>query len=482
MIEPNLYRKNKINLADYDFQKDIQNRLIMSRLSVDGMEVLEELLYSPPRFSVEDLYEGVDVSPAVVDETLSLLAPTGLFEREGNNIIVNKDQRKYFESQMTKFEEGFVPGMEYLQSLLRKVPIHVLPQWYPIPRTSNNIFDSLVEKFLQTPQIYQRYLLELNLGDDILSSILQDVLSAPNFEIEASELKKKYSLSDESFEELALQLEFNFVCCVSYRKTDSSWKKIITPFQEWGDYLRFIRESRPQVFSENVQRYRPSDFSFIDDLTALLEATYEGPIALQIDEHERWIPSPSAALKLAELIEGSDLNDRNGKEKFNFYISQLIKKSCFLRLARIEGSELKAADEIRHWLDLSIEQRALSMYRHTITLIDEDDFGAEVATDRNIKEIEKSLGSLIGLDWVLYDDFLKGLTASLSEESRVTLKKVGRYWRYALPPYTESELALIRKTIMEWLFEAGIVAIGTANGKPCFRVTPLGEKLFSIDV
>ena len=30
MLEANPYRKNKINLQDYDFEKDIKNRVLMS--------------------------------------------------------------------------------------------------------------------------------------------------------------------------------------------------------------------------------------------------------------------------------------------------------------------------------------------------------------------------------------------------------------------------------------------------------------------
>ena len=41
--------------------------------------------------------------------------------------------------------------MEFIQLLLRKVPIDILPTWYPIPRTSNSIFDSLIEKYMKTP-------------------------------------------------------------------------------------------------------------------------------------------------------------------------------------------------------------------------------------------------------------------------------------------------------------------------------------------
>ena len=126
--------------------------------------------------------------------------------------------RKYFESQILKFEEDFYPGIEYLQGLLRKVPIQILPTWYSIPRTSNNIFDSLIEKYLITPHTYERYLSELTFSDEILTDIVRSVHQAPEYKVRADEIIKKHHLSHEQFEEHLLLLEFHFACCLRYEK------------------------------------------------------------------------------------------------------------------------------------------------------------------------------------------------------------------------------------------------------------------------
>ena len=60
----------------------------------------------------------------------------------------------------------------------------------------------------------------------------------------------------------------------------------------------------------------------------------------------------------------------------------------------------------------------------------------------------------------------------------MSLKKTGRYWKYSLPDYSEDELKLIRQVIHQWLFEGGIIATGTYNGKDCLRITPLGQSMF----
>jgi predicted transcriptional regulator len=477
----NPYRKNKINLADYDYQKDIQNRLVMARFSPEDLEVLEEILYSPPKLPVHDLVETLDLDKDVIQKTVTMLQETGLFTLENDTIIMNKEMRKYFEAQILKFEEGFTPGMEFLQSLLKKVPIHVLPTWYPIPRTSDNIFDSIVEKYLETPQTYQRYLLELNLGDDILSSIVEDVFNADNFRLFSDDIKEKYGISNEKFEEHMLHLEFNFVCCLVYNKIDGKWKQVVTPFHEWREYLRFRRENQPKSATEeeNVVKYRPTDFAFVDDMTTVLEMADAGDIVLKLDEQERWIPETVTARQIAERIGGYDLNIKEEKDNFNYYISQILRKIIFVKLGRIDESVLKMVSTATEWLNLPIERRALSMYKHTLNNCECEDISADVATEKNIREIEKTISNLIDKGWIYFDDYLKGITASLSEESSVVLKKVGRYWRYTIPVYNDAELTLIRKTILEWLFEAGIISIGTYNAKACFSVTSLGKKMFS---
>src|SRR5690606_655670 len=102
---------------------------------------------------------------------------------EGDTIFVDKDKRKYFEIQISRFDEDFVPGMEFVQGLLKKVPIQVLPLWYATPRTSNNIFESIIEKYLLTPQIYQRYLSELSLGDPLFTSIMRDLFVSADLKL-----------------------------------------------------------------------------------------------------------------------------------------------------------------------------------------------------------------------------------------------------------------------------------------------------------
>jgi hypothetical protein len=171
MTELATFRKNKIELSEYEYEKDVRNRALMATFTSRDVEVLEEILYSSLRIPLSVLEQNVELSADELAPILAKLAPCGLFTVETDHVIVDKEMRKYYEQQVLKFEEDFKPGMEYLQALLKKVPIHVLPTWYAISRTSNNIFESIVEKYLQTPQTYQRYLMELHFGDKVQQGI-----------------------------------------------------------------------------------------------------------------------------------------------------------------------------------------------------------------------------------------------------------------------------------------------------------------------
>ena len=479
MLELNPFRKNKVSLQDYDYQKDIQNRLLMAQFKEDDLKVLEEILFGHPKLTVSSLAQDLLMEESDVAAILTKLSHSGLFSIKDHQILLNKEMRKYFEAQLQQFEEDFIPGMEYLQSLLRKVPFDVLLTWYPIPRTSNNIFDSLVEKYLLTPQIFQRYLMELQFNHPKISSIVEDVYRASQFYIEASQLKKKHDLSDEEFHEIVLHLEFNFVCCLVYKKRGDEWIQVVAPFYEWQEYLKFLKESKPKALEneKSVLRWRDSDFAFIEDMTQLLKLVKESPLQLNLNKNEEWIPDKSSLKSLLKLI--PSFNPSFQEDFALSYLGKLVQKLVFLGLCKIQDSTLKIHDSSDEWLRLSIENRALAVYKHTLTKLESLPFSTEVGTERSIREIEKSIHCVLHLGWVEFSDFLKSVTAIVSKDSKICLKKLGKSWKYTLPKYTEEEVHLIKTTIMDWLFEAGFVSLGYSEDKRYFRVTPFGQTIFS---
>lgn len=444
MLELSSARKNKVNLVDYNCQQDIENRMLMSDFSSFEHDVLEEILFSPLKFPLKKLVRSLKCCEEDLIPILKKLSEAELLSIQDDTIIVDKEKRKYFEFQITRFDIDFKPDMAFLQGILRKVPIHLLPSWYSIPRTSNNIFESMVEKYLLTPQIFQRYLMELNFGDPIVNQIIDDVFLSPDLKISSSDIIAKYNLTRRDFEEIALLLEFNFVCCLSYEKEDDHWLESVVPFYEWNQYLCFLRktESPPILPSEKILRTKEKDFGFIEDLTELLLQMKKNPIP------------------------------------YSNEMRQPIEKLCLVKLSQRIGNYIHPSEIADEWLNMSRENRALYIYRHPYNQILSHSFSKKIAAEKNIREAEKSIKRVLHGRWVYFDDFLKGVLVPINEDSVVMLKRTGKHWKYTLPVYSDEEKKLIKATIFEWLFETGMVATGKCNGRDCFCVTSFGRFFF----
>ncbi len=457
MLELTSPRKNRINFADYNSAQDIENRIVLSDFSPFDLEVLEEILFSPLKISLKKLARNLETVDAALSPILEKLTKGGLLTVLDDSIVVDKDMRKYFEFQVQRFDPSFKPDLEFLQALLRKVPIHVLPTWYSIPRSSNNIFESIVEKHLLTPQIFQRYLTDLNLNDPIAQGIVKDLFSAPDFRISSSDLIAKYNLVRRSFEEIMLLLEFSFTCSIRYVKENDHWLEIVTPLHEWHQYLLFLKETESPVIDKAspIKRARKTDFAFIEEMTAVLTYLQKQPEPLDGALTEKL----AAVCKIPHDAKA---------------MTHLIEKLCLIKLAGKSNGRLYALDSANDFLDLRVDNRALYLYRHSLNRILCPSVPTELMLERHIREAEKAIKRVLHGGWVFFDDFIKGVTVSLNENSVIMLKRVGKHWKYTLPTYQESERALIKATIFEWLFEAGIVAIGTLDGRDCFSVTPFG--------
>lgn len=478
MLELTNLRKNKVNLSDYNCLQDIKNRMLMADFSSFDLEVLEEILFSPLKISIKKLIRTLDCKEEILTPILNKMSLSGLLSVQGDQIVVDKELRKYFEFQVVRFDPIFKPDMEFLQGLLRKVPIHCLPAWYSIPRTSNNIFESIVEKYLLTPQIYQRYLLDLNFGDLPIQSIISDLFAAPDAKLYSTDCITKYNLTRAAFEEILLLLEFNFIACLSYEAADDHWIEVITPFYEWHQYLKFLKATEPVCYGQTypVKRHRDHDFAFIEDMSALLALAAKKPICIESQQNGLSL-SNKTALSLASHCHLAV--DSAEQQSFAMtYLGQVLQKLQLTQLICVNKGKIEAAESSRDWLNMNLENRALHLYRHPKNQILRFSIPSEVATERNIREAEKSIKRILHGNWVIFDEFLKSVLVTLSEHSVIMLKRIGKHWSYTLPVYGNHEQLLIKATIFEWLFEAGMVATGTCLGKECFAVTPFGRFFF----
>lgn len=277
-------KKNKISLSDYNFQKDIDNRLFLAELTPFEISALRELIDNTPNTTIERLAKDVGAPIKKIEPCIEKFEKINLITRDDRKIKVDKELRKYFETHLLKFEEGFHPNLDFLKALLTKVPIHVLPNWYAIPRSTDHIFSSIVEKYLITPKIYNRYLDELIFEDPILHNLYRDVYTSPGYAFPKKAAMEKYNLTSKQLLEYALELEFNLVCVLSVRSTKSGFEEVFTLLDEWKEHLNYQMTSQPTslVETDKIVRYHPNDFGFVEDITAVVQELKCQPIVLRM--------------------------------------------------------------------------------------------------------------------------------------------------------------------------------------------------------
>ena len=475
-------KKNRINLKDYNYQHDIRHRLLISQFSIFEVDVLEEILNSSLNFHISELIEYLDTDIFLLKPVLEKFKNADLLQFDNDyNITVDKKMRKYYEFQLSKFDDDFKPDIEFLQKLLNKIPIQFLPSWYLIPRSSDNIFQSIIDKYFITPQIYERYLKDLKFDDPILKSIMGDVFDAPNLKIRSKEIREKYYLSRDEFEEYMLHLEFNFVCCLSYTRDEeeNGWHEVVTPFYEWKKYLIFKKENQPQEIPEKATIYQEGGiaFAFVADAKMILKTIKKTP--LELSSQSSFVKQVPSSATLKSIIKKSESQTENSEDKQLHYFSYIISKLCVLGIAENKNGKLIPCQDTDAWLEMNNEDFAIHIYKHPDNTILKTDVPSNLSSShQNFREIEKGLKKLYSEQWYLCDDFVNFLTESIGESQAVSLKKIGRNWQYAIPQYSDDEKKFVKAALMENLFEAGLVDIGKYKDRECFRITPFGQIIF----
>ena len=462
-------RKNRILLEDYNYHRDIQQRLFLSKLSVFETAVLHEIIDGSLTNNLENLADDLGCEENLLPPVLDKFVEIHLIQRQGKMLFVDKEMRKYFETHAMKFDEDFKPCLQFLQDLLNKVPLHVLPLWYSIPKTSDHIFQSIIEKYLLTPRTYILYLKQLTFEDPILNKIFLDLYTAEDFSIKSKDIIKKYGLSAEQFAEYALNLEYHLVCCTSYKKNGNQWEEFLTPFSEWHDYLLFQKAATPVPISEPVKPYHPDEFGFIKDMSAILNALEKGPLRIKEEKEEYFFTDEDARRLLPRFSELSQ-----PKRHQNNLIANLLQ----FKLLRMENGLLISHQKAEEWQEKSLEEQAMIIYRHPGCCFRQLERLSISFTERDLREVERNLRRILNSGWVYFDDFIKGFTSPIGETEEMTLTHKGKRWAYNHPRYTEKDEKIIMQTICGRLFESGMVAIGTHKEKLAIRVTPFGQETF----
>lgn len=437
------YRRCNISLSDYNASDDIENRLFVRQLTPASHVILEEILHSPLQTTLARIGGATEQPEEVVIAALEQLQQVGLLTLREQNIQVDKDKRKYFETLLEPFDEDFEPGMEYVQALLRKVPIHVLPTWYNTPKTASEIFASVVERLLATPQLYQRHLAELCAFDSELRRAYQIVINSPRLEVPAEVLREQLALDEREFESLLLRMEFQFVGAQIYRQRGHGWQQLIVPFKEWAAYVKHTRQIQDTVVpAEDVSAYGEGSYPVL----RLMEQIISGKTTIGEVQKAEPLLAPWALLAL---------------------------QSC--GLIGCVDNNIVATGLGLEWLALGVEDRGVAIYRHA----EFQPPGCERIEDRYLREAEKSLQAALPGRWHDLDAFVQKSTAVLADNQAISLKKRGRHWYYSLPQHTETQKAFLQDLIWQWAPSCGLVTIGERDGKRCFKLSSLGESFFS---
>lgn len=466
MLEIIAPRKNKICLLDYNYKKDIENRCLLSSLSELELTTLEEILFSSIKTSISRLSKDLDIQEKTLLPILKKLTSSELIQIDGEIVTIDKKMRKYFEFEYKRFEENFKPDLLFINNLLQKIPIHILPIWYSLPKSSNNIFESIIDKYFKTPHLFERHISNIEHEKEIFLHIIEDVYNAKDFEIEAKVLQKKYDLDKEKYLECILLLEFNFLCFQSYKKTKKGFVEVLSPFHEYKAYLLYLQKTKTASIenTKSIIRKRNTDFGFVKDLSSALKIA-KNPISIeQLNDNLK----KEISLKDTDIIITST------------YINSVLEKLIDLKFLTKKEDLVKSASKTDEWLGLDYEKKALHLYYHPLNTLKNKNILPILIAEKAIKEAEKSILRVLNNDWVYFDDFKNGILSAIADEKVIKIISHGKAHKYFIPTYTSEEILFVKTIIFERLFETGIIAVGSLNGRDCFRVTKFGKSLFEI--
>ncbi|PCI76855.1 hypothetical protein COB21_03725, partial [Candidatus Aerophobetes bacterium] len=96
MFDQSQNLKTKIDLSDYDYKKEIANRVLLGSLTESESQILEEITFSPTTFTIDTLAQNTNFPVDTVLATLNKVQSSGLCVIVGKDVTINKDCRKYF--------------------------------------------------------------------------------------------------------------------------------------------------------------------------------------------------------------------------------------------------------------------------------------------------------------------------------------------------------------------------------------------------
>lgn len=444
MIQSNT-RKHHVELKDYPFQRDIGIRLFFASLTELEKEVMEEIVNGSLKCSIKQIVSSLSTSAERIIPLLNRLHQLELFQMQGDQLCINKEIRKYFAYELEKFSPSFEPDLQNLNASLNKVPIHNLPQWYAIPRASDHIFTSIIEKYFQTPKLYSKHLEEIAIERPDLFRLYKMILQSPHLTLDSKTIIETFKLSHEEFEILMLEFEYNLCGCLCYQKSGNTWQECATFFSEWKHYLLSNKNTSPSLNSDDIKKLHLSDFGFVEEFSHFLENICETLFHLETKSSSPFYPT-------------------------------FVETAIALQLASLDNKKLiPSKRSLQLWQHKTKQEQASTLYQLLLNYARNTPEKIGGCTERELREIEKGLKTVAHQGWILFEHFFSGFKGAIRNHAPVVLHQKGKKWRYKFPEYGEEDQRFIQHIIVEYLWRAGIVSVGHCRNKPCFCVTPFGR-------
>lgn len=435
----NSIRKNLVVLSQYDFERDLNIRLLLAKFDETQRSIVEEILNGSLQTTIKHLSQNFEISNDDLVHLLKQLQDDDLLKINGDKLTINKEMRKYFSFELEKFDPNFEPDLAHLQALLNKVPIHLLPQWYAISRTSDNIFESIVEKHFHTPKTYRKHLEELQADNPIIFKIYKEISISDDFTLPVETLMQRFKLNREEFEKLILEFEYNLCGCLCFKPEGKDWKGYLTLMHEWKSYLKILKLHQVRALhTDEIEFAHSNDFHFVEELTKLVEQIQEKTTAKKLEKLFSNLP------ELSEVVQ-------------DLYLTQ-------------------STESIKSWIRKTKQEQANLVYQLLLSYTRVCPEKISQCVEREFREICNSLKLVAQHGWIRFNDFMKSFHGIIGSQTPIVLQKKGKKWRYALPHYSETETNLVESIVFDHLWKAGVVNVGTDSAdEPCFFVTPHGR-------
>ncbi len=460
-----------IHCESYDLAADVDFALFLSKLQTADIEFLQELSFNTLQISLPVLATDLGMEIADLTEMLKKFEAIKLIAIEGDQILVNKERRREFENELVRFNEQSPPGIGFILYLLTKPPIQEVPYWYGISRTSDNLFQSISDKCLATPAIFNRHIQESRFFSENTATILDMVYGCPNYEVSQRELLQTLRISVEELAKELIILEFSFLACVCYKKSTSGFEPFVTPFTEIRTFLQHKNSSTPKSIPENewskIAQNQSDPFAFVEDSTHLIQLIDSKKIVLKEE------PKTVDDSLLKQLRE----SDPKWKPLSPEYFQNLFDRLSKFYFIEENQTGLYVTDTGREWATLRVQDRANHFVRNPLLLLPKKLFPAALVSEKRIRDVQSAAKQLIGLGWVTYSDFIKSMSVPLLDPTVLTLIHGATHWKYQLPNYSPDELLFVEHVILGSLWESGIVMKGVYKMVPVLCLTPFGQTL-----